>query len=236
MGWTAARVMKTDAAETDRIYAAAAHRYDRLLWLMSLGSGGWYRRNVVEWLDLPRDGCAVDLGAGTGGLALAMQEVVGTRGRVVAIDRSPEMLAEAARLGVRETVEGTFDELPFEDASVDGLACGYAIRYASDLGLALTEIHRVLRPGARVALMEMAIPESRLGRTVASILIRRLSPGVMMVCCGSRGVGALMGHFWDSVASFPPRSEVVARMQDVGFRDVRSLGPWGMLTEFRARV
>ena len=228
--------MKMNATETDRIYASVARRYDRLTDLLSFGSGRFYRRKVASWLDLPLGGIGVDIGAGTGGLALAMQEKVGETGRVIAIDRSPEMLAEAKRLGVRETVEGTFDSLPLEDNSVDGIASGYAIRYAPDLSRALAEMQRVLRPGGKIVLLEMAIPRSGLGRMAASLLVRRCSPAAMTICCQSRGVGELMRHFWDSVASFPPMDEVVKCMESVGFRGVQGLGPWGMLTEFRARA
>lgn len=228
--------METGVAETDRIYASAASSYDRLTGLLSFGSGGIYRRNVVKWLDLPQGGVGIDVGAGTGGLALAMQDAVGASGRVVAIDPSPEMLVEARRRGVRETIEGTFDALPFASESVDGVVSGYAIRYAPDLEAALREMHRVLRPGAKIVLLEMAIPRSRVGRAAASLLVRRLSPPAMTFCCQSRGAGALMRHFWESVASFPPMEDVVDVMQRVGFSNVQTLGPWGMLTEFRARA
>ena len=228
--------MNTSAAETDQIYASAASSYDRLTWLLSFGSGGFYRRKIVKWLDLPVGGVGLDVGSGTGGLAHAMQETVGDSGRAVAIDRSPEMLAEARRRGVRETVEGTFDALPVSSQTVDGLVSGYAIRYAPNLEEALREMHRVLKPGAKIALLEMAIPRSRAGRAAASLLVRRLSPPAMTLCCQSRGAGALMRHFWESVASFPPMETVVETMKGVGFTNVQTFGPWGMLTEFRARA
>ena len=45
-----------------------------------------------------------------------------------------------------------------------------------------------------------------------------------------------MRHFWESVASFPPMETVVETMEGVGFTNVQTFGPWGMLTEFRARA
>ena len=126
------------------------------------------------------------------------------------------------------------NDIPLEDDSVDGVVCGYAIRYATDLKKALEEIRRVLKPGAPVVLMEMTIPESLIGRTMASLVIRRVSPMAMTVCCGSRGVGDLMRHFWESVAAFQSPSEVVALLEEVGFSRVRKYGPWGMLVEYRA--
>ena len=220
--------------DTLRLYANAARRYDRLTGLMSFGSGPWYRRRVVASMKMPQGGVALDLGSGTGGLALAMQDSMGDDSRVIAMDTSAEMLSEARRCGVRETVEGSMNDIPLEDDSVDGVVCGYAIRYATDLKKALEEIRRVLKPGAPVVLMEMTIPESLIGRTMASLVIRRVSPMAMTVCCGSRGVGDLMRHFWESVAAFQSPSEVVALLEEVGFSRVRKYGPWGMLVEYRA--
>ena len=220
--------------DTSRLYADAAHRYDRLTNLMSFGTGARYRIRAVASMQLPVGGVAVDLGSGTGGIALAMQDVVGETGKVVAIDSSPDMLAEARRLGVRETVEGPMSSIPLPDNSVDGVACGYSIRYASDLDLTLREIKRVLKPRAPLVVLEMTIPPSRIGRFTASLLVRRFSPTLMTICCGSRGVGNLMRHFWDSVEAFPPPHEVLDRMQQAGLERPRMRGPWSMLVEYRA--
>lgn len=222
-------------SETARLYAKAARRYNRLTGLMSFGSGAWYRRKVIESMNLPEGGVALDLGAGTGDLALGMQEAVGEKGRVVALDPSPEMLAEARRRGVRETIQGTMQSIPLEDDSVDGIACGYAIRYAEDLDTALQEIKRVLKPSARVVILEMTIPTSRLGRLCASLIVRRISPPLMTACCGSRGVGDLMRHFWDSVASFVPPEVMLEKMIASGLQHSRLHGPWFMLMEYRAQ-
>ena len=222
-------------SETARLYANAAQRYNRLTGLMSFGSGAWYRRRVVTSMNLPRGGVALDLGAGTGDLALAMQKAVGEKGRVLALDASPEMLAEARRRGVRETIQGTLQSIPLEDDSVDGIACGYAIRYAEDLDTTLQEIKRVLKPSAPLVILEMTIPASRLGRLCASLVVRRISPPLMTVCCGSRGVGDLMRHFWDSVASFVPPEVVLERMNASGLQCSRMHGPWFMLVEYRSQ-
>ncbi len=222
--------------ETVRLYANAARRYDRLTGLMSFGSGPWYRRRVVNSMKMPFGGTALDLGSGTGGLALAMQDSMGDDARVIAMDTSAEMLSEARRCGVRDTLEGSMNDIPLADNSMDGVVCGYAIRYATDLSKTLKEIRRVLKPGAPVVLLEMTIPASTIGKTMASLMIRRVSPAAMTVCCASRGVGDLMRHFWDSVSTFPPPEKVVGLLEDVGFNRIRKHGPWGMLVEYRANA
>lgn len=223
------------SSETKKLYAEAARRYDRLTGLMSCGSGGWYRRSVVQSMNLPQGGCVLDLGAGTGDLALEMQNVVGPEGRVIALDLSEEMLAEARQRGVRETIQGSMKAIPLSDNSLDGLVCGYSIRYAEDLDATLKEIKRVLKPSAPLVILEMTIPKSKLGRSCAALMVRHISPSLMMACCGSRGIRNLMRHFWDSVAAFVPPEELVERMNASGFHHVRMRGPWSMLVEYRAQ-
>ena len=222
------------SSETNKLYAAASHRYDRLTRLMSFGTGSRYRRRVVNSLHLPQGGTAVDLGCGTGGIALAMQDAMGEEGRILALDVSPDMLEEARRLGVRETVEGSMVSIPLPDDSVDGVVCGYSIRYAHDLDQALKEIKRVLRPMAPLVILEMTIPHSKPARVATSIIVRKISPPLMSICCGSRGIGKLMRHFWDSVATFPPPEEVLEKMAAAGLHRPRMRGPWSMLVEYRA--
>src|SRR5207248_8892802 len=93
----------------------------------------------------------VDVATGTG--AVALELIRQKRCTVVAVDQSPEMLAEAReRLGpdVR-LVEATAEELPFPDASFDGLTFTYLLRYVTDPAATLRELARVLRSGRTIA-------------------------------------------------------------------------------------
>src|SRR5205814_6187849 len=80
--------------------------------------------------------------------------------RLVALDQSPEMLAEAARRlppSVR-LVEGDAERLPFDDASFDALTFTYLLRYVDDAGATLRELARVVRPGGTIANLEFGVP------------------------------------------------------------------------------
>lgn len=222
--------------ESNEIYVRTARHYDRLNNLMSFGTSKWYRRRVVASLDAPPESTLVDLGCGTGHIALAMQERIGPEGRVVAIDSCLPMLAEAKRQGVREVMEGRLDAIPLDDEFADGLVCGYTIRYATDLESTMKEIHRILKPGAPVRFLEMTIPTSPMPRMLASILVRRLSPLAMTVFCRSRSAGDLMRHLWESVSSFRPPHDVIECMQAAGFQNVKHQGPWGMLMEYQGEA
>ena len=222
--------------ESNDIYVRTARHYDRLNNLMSFGTSNWYRRRVVASLDVSPDSTLIDLGCGTGHIALAMQDLIGSEGRVVAIDSCQPMLDEAKRQGVREVREGRLDAIPLDDEVADGLICGYTIRYATDLESALKDIHRVLKPGAPVRFLEMTIPTSPVARALASIIVRRVSPLAMTLICRSRSAGDLMRHLWESVSSFRPPHEVIECMQAAGFQNVKHQGPWGMLMEYQGEA
>ena len=68
-------------------------------------------------MKMPFGGTALDLGSGTGGLALAMQDSMGDDARVIAMDTSAEMLSEARRCGVRDTLDGSMNDIPLADNS-----------------------------------------------------------------------------------------------------------------------
>lgn len=216
------------------IYGRSAARYDRVNAVASLGTSSWYRRRTVLSLELASDATLVDVGCGTGMLALAAQRYLPDSPSIVAVDPCPEMRALAGAAGVRDVRDGTFASIPVEDGSRDAVVSGYAIRYATDLDHAFREIHRVLRPGGRMVILEMVAPRSGWRRSVMAHGIRDLGAPVLGMLCGSRAVRDLMRHFWDSVSSFASPDVVTGRLRAVGFEDVEYRHVGGLLGEFRA--
>jgi arsenite methyltransferase len=118
------------------------------------------RREVLRILALRPGERVVDIGAGPGFLAVEMAAAVGPQGHVHAVDPSESMLA-LARTRTREPgaapVEisaGGADALPLPDASVDVAVATQVFEYVTDIPAALAEVHRVLRPGGRVLLLD----------------------------------------------------------------------------------
>ena len=100
--------------------------------------------DAARWLVPEGAELVVELGAGTGKLTRA---VAGLGARVVAVEPDPRMLAVLRGLGL-EGVEGSAEAIPFGDGVADGVVAGSSLHWF-DLGPALREIHRVLRPGGR---------------------------------------------------------------------------------------
>lgn len=144
-----------------------AGRYDLLNRLTSFGMDQGWRRRAVTALRLPPRARVLDLATGTADLALAISarhrdaEVWGLDpGLGMLALASRKVGADARRPRVR-LVAGIAEDLPFGDASFDGCSMAFGIRNVPERPAALGEILRVLRPGGRLAILELTTPTGR---------------------------------------------------------------------------
>ncbi|MDH3388678.1 MAG: methyltransferase domain-containing protein [Gammaproteobacteria bacterium] len=116
------------------------------------------RLRTLAALALTRGESVLDAGCGTGLLLEQQALAVGREGRAEGVDFSDDMLAHArARCAGLEQVhlqQGSIETLPFDDASFDAVSCTQTLLYVDDLGRALREFYRVLKPRGRIALLE----------------------------------------------------------------------------------
>ncbi|HEX3333640.1 MAG TPA: ubiquinone/menaquinone biosynthesis methyltransferase [Acidimicrobiales bacterium] len=146
-------------AKVRAMFDTIAPRYDLVNRVMTFGLDQWWRRSTVGALALPDGARILDLACGTGDLSRA---ALRTGYRVVGTDLSAGMLA--ANGAATPLVEADGRALPFALGSFDGLVCGYALRNFSDLAETLAECARVLRPGGRLAVLEVDAPTSPVWR------------------------------------------------------------------------
>lgn len=205
------------SADVNTMFDRIAPTYDALNRVLSLGIDQGWRRRAVDALG-PLEGRRVlDLCAGT----LDLSQLVERRGaKVIASDfaqamleRGRQKLAEPARL-----VRADALRLPFADASFDGALCGFGLRNLDDPATGLREARRVLRPGARLVVLDFFRPRRAVTRAVQAIYNRQILPLVGGLVSGDRGAYHYLAR---SIERFSTREEVEEMARAAGFGEVR---------------
>jgi demethylmenaquinone methyltransferase/2-methoxy-6-polyprenyl-1,4-benzoquinol methylase len=140
---------------TDPIFARVAGRYDLINRLLSAGRDQAWRASATRWL--PR-GRVIDLGSGTGAVAPLLQGQ-----EVIAVDPVLPMLQMSP---IKWRVGGVGEALPFRDGSIDGVFSAYVLRNLTSVDRTLDEVHRVLRIGGVMAVVDLGRPANRIARSV----------------------------------------------------------------------
>jgi demethylmenaquinone methyltransferase/2-methoxy-6-polyprenyl-1,4-benzoquinol methylase len=208
------------------MFDAIAPRYDLVNRVMTFRMDVGWRHRTVAALQLPRGGRVLDLACGTGDLC---RELATAGHRPVGLDLSYGMLA-AARTSA-PLVQADALALPIPDGVVDGATCGFALRNLVELQPFLDELARVLRPGGRIALLEVATPENRLLRWGHSLYFGRLVP----LIGGLLSDPAAYRYLPLSVTYLPEPAALLGMIAGAGFVDVeRRLLSGGVAQVFSA--
>jgi|SoiMetStandDraft_2_1073263.scaffolds.fasta_scaffold04202_2 demethylmenaquinone methyltransferase / 2-methoxy-6-polyprenyl-1,4-benzoquinol methylase len=187
--------------------------YDLMNRLMTAGLDGRWRRRAAAQVVWPGDR-VLDACCGTGDLALEAER---RGGRVVGLDFSERMLERARRKsGTIEWVQGDALALPFPDSEFDAATVGFGVRNLEDLEGGLRELHRVLRPGGRVAVLEITRPRGLL-RPFFRLWFDVLVPFAGKVLPGGQAYTYLPA----SVRRFPGPEDLSALLERAGFAEVR---------------
>ena len=214
-------------AQVRSMFDRIAGVYDLMNTAMSAGLHHRWRERAADRAQLEPGQEALDVCCGTGDLALELARRVGPGGRVVGCDFSERMLELARRKGGEvATAPGAaaveFEwadalELPYDDASFDAVTVGFGVRNLADLPRGLAEMARVLRPGGRLAILEITQPQRPPLSSFFSLWFDRLVP-LLGTLAGDRDA---YSYLPDSVRGFPPPDRLAELMDAAGFERIR---------------
>jgi demethylmenaquinone methyltransferase/2-methoxy-6-polyprenyl-1,4-benzoquinol methylase len=194
------------------MFDAIAPRYDLVNRIMTFRMDVGWRRRTIRQLRLGPGCTVVDLACGTGDLC---RELAEAHLRPIGMDLSFGMLAAARTTAPLAQADAL--ALPVADASVDGATCGFALRNLVALPPFLAELARVVRPGGRIALLEVATPPNPVLRAGHAVYFGRVVPRIG----GWLSDPAAYRYLPKSVSYLPDRDEMLAMVADAGFVDIR---------------
>ena len=192
-----------------------ARDYDRMNHLMTAGLDRCWRKRAVQGLH----GKVLDVACGTGDMVV---ELLRTRHaaslQVTGVDLSEEMLAIAKRKAPQAEYRlADAEHLPFGDASFDAVTCAFGVRNFVHLEQGLKEMVRVLKPGGRMAILELATPDNPFIRFFYNLYTRHIIPWL-----GSRIAGNREAYTYlpSSIERFPKGAAMVDKLKAAGGRTV----------------
>jgi demethylmenaquinone methyltransferase/2-methoxy-6-polyprenyl-1,4-benzoquinol methylase len=187
--------------------------YDAMNRTMTAGLDRRWRRLTAAAVVAPGDR-VLDACCGTGDLAIAARKAGGD---VTGLDFSERMLERARRKAPElQWVRGDLLALPFSDGSFDAATVGFGVRNVEDLGRALGELRRVLRPGGRLGILEITRPRGPL-----ALFYRLWFDGIVPLLGKLLPGGSAYTYLPASVRRFPGPEELAELMRVAGFGDVR---------------
>ena len=164
--------------------------YDRVNRVISLGKDEEYRLHGIRGRILPGN-VVLDAGSGYGNMSRVALEEDGGDAKIVMYDPIPEMLANVKNyLPTTQAAlsSGIFECMPFRDGMFDAVLCGYSLRDAIQLPQAIGEMHRVLKTGGRLVIVDLGKPDNSVTRAFVSIYLKYLLGIFAYLAAGKAGL------------------------------------------------
>ncbi len=207
------------------VFESVADKYDVMNDLMSAGTHRLWKRFALSNTGLRPGQSALDVAGGTGDLAIGMAGQVGESGFVVLSDINGPMLRngrsrllDRGLLGGTACVQCDAERLPFADARFDCVTIGFGLRNVTDKPAALRSMHRVLRPGGRLLVLEFSQPVVPGLKPIYDAYSFTVLPWLGARVAGDRDSYRYLA---ESIRRFPDQATLKGMLEDAGFEDCR---------------
>jgi demethylmenaquinone methyltransferase/2-methoxy-6-polyprenyl-1,4-benzoquinol methylase len=218
-------VSLTDKARRVKgVFDSVAGRYDLMNDLMSGGLHRLWKRFTIEQAALKPGQSVLDLAGGTGDLARAFAQRVGESGTVVLADVNASMLREGRRrlidagVGTNVSIAQVNAEcLPFADSTFDCVSIAFGLRNVTDKPAALASVHRVLKPGGKILILEFSKPAEFL-KPAYDLYSFKVLPLMGKLVADDEDSYRYLA---ESIRMHPDQDSLLAMMQDAGLEHCR---------------
>ena len=213
----------TDKDGVRQMFDAIAWRYDFLNHFLSLGIDRWWRKKAIERLSAPDGGVFLDVAAGTADLTLGLLKRKKPK-KVVGIDISEQMLAigrkKIEKYGYSnsaELINENCENLSFHNDTFDGVTVGFGIRNFCHPQKGLSEMHRVLKPGGELIVLEFSRPNNKVMSLLFDFYFDTAMPFWGRLFAKNRGAYLYLP---ESIRRFACGETFAGWMRDAGFSEV----------------
>ena len=211
--------MNEQSREVQRMFGEIAGRYDLMNKLMTLGRDRQWRRHVLRMAAPPRGGRLLDIGCGTGDIAIEAADAFKSV-EITAMDLTEEMVRIAQTKASDGKIRwGLADgmALPFGDNIFDAVTSGYLIRNVPDALEAFREQVRVVKPGGRVVCLDTCPPPDNIFKPFIMIHLKTVIPFLGDVIAKNRSA---YEYLPDTTAKFMTGDELASVMKEAGLKKV----------------
>lgn len=218
-------------SQVQRMFNRIAPTYDRLNHIVSLGLDPSWRRKAIAMLAPFQPHKVLDVATGTGDLAIDLVQQIESVQSVLGVDISEEMMRygedKVRELGYDRKIQFKREDctaLTLADESFDAVTIGFGIRNFADIPAAARELHRVLRPGKPVIILELTEPRNKFVRLCYQMYAHHVIPFIGKYVSKDRDAYTYLPR---SIAEAPQREQMTSIFLDAGFREAyyRSIFP-----------
>ncbi len=208
-------------ARVGEVFTSVAGKYDLMNDLMSFGVHRAWKRLLVEQCNLRPGQRALDLAGGTGDVAKRLLPRVLPGGSVIVADINAAMLAEGRRRLIDAGFAGNVDylqvdaeRLPFKTGTFHCITIAFGLRNVTDKGAALREMHRALRPGGKMLILEFSHPTSQALQSLYDLYSFRALP--LMGRLVAKDADSYR-YLAESIRMHPDQDTLLHMLEEAGF-------------------